>query len=307
MANWTARLAKASTTDEPAQESGPKPAASPDHELLAKIRQLLLDTLSPKKRKELSLLMDEMTSDSWSGRRPKFDLKLVQRYVLGRVFELGWTSDRFEEFDSNLQSSGREANKAERIGKKCQWIAYHEMLAFMADHYQYTCQSGDKEVGTAYQGSWQDNFRDIDPSNVMLSPSRPDGASSGDRTFWSPLALKDWRQAAAAKEWAQITSDVPLPEDLLFSRDEASDSEWVNLWTHLKLTMPRPAYEDSYKDGRREIWLNADGALIRRSDAASAHVQGVCKRVAARHAPQQREPRNLPRRDWLVGSQQALP
>lgn len=268
MANWTARLAKVSTTDEPVQESGPKPAASPAEELLTKIRQLLLDTLGPKKRKELSLLMDELTSDSRRGRQPKFDLKLVQRYVLGRVFELGWTSDRFEEFDSNLQSSGREANKAERIGKKYQWIAYHEMLAFMADHYQYTCQPGDKEVGTAYLGSWQDNFRDIDPSNVMLSPSRSDGASTGDRAFWSPLALKDWRQAAAAKEWAQITSDVPLPEELLFSRDAPSDSEWVTLWTHIKWTMPRPAYEDSYKDGRREVWLNADGALIRRSDAA---------------------------------------
>ena len=278
MANWTARLVKVSTTDEPVQESSPKPVASPAEELLAKIRQLLLDTLGPKKRKELSLLLDEMASDSRRGRQPKFDLKLVQRYVLGRVFELGWTSERFEEFDSNLQSSGREANKAERIGKKYQWIAYHEMLAFMADHYQYTCQSGDKEIGTAYQGSWQDNFRDIDPSNVMLLPLRGDGAPT-DPAFWSSLALKDWRQAASAKDWAHITSDVPLPEELLLCRDAPSDSEWVVLWTHIKWRMPRPAYEDSYKDGRREIWLNADGALIKRSDAVRLRSKGFAREL----------------------------
>lgn len=59
----------------------------------------------------------------------KFDLKLVQCYVLARVFELAWTANRFDQFDSHMQSSGRGEAKAERIGKKYQWIAYHEMLA----------------------------------------------------------------------------------------------------------------------------------------------------------------------------------
>ena len=61
-----------------------------------------------------------------------FDLGLIQRFVLNRVFELGWTSELFGEFDRHAESHStnyRTSHKAERIGKKYQWLAYHEVLA----------------------------------------------------------------------------------------------------------------------------------------------------------------------------------
>ena len=69
---------------------------------------------------------------------PRFSLRLIQRYILCAVFDLGWTVERFGAFDRiSIEYSGREADKAERMGKKYQWIAYHEILAFIADHFQY--------------------------------------------------------------------------------------------------------------------------------------------------------------------------
>jgi len=70
---------------------------------------------------------------------PRFPLEQIQRYILRRALELGWTADRFGLFDrSDIgYDGGRSAAKAERIGKKYQWIAYHEMLAFISDHFQH--------------------------------------------------------------------------------------------------------------------------------------------------------------------------
>jgi hypothetical protein len=160
-----------------------------------------------------------------------------------------------------------------------QWIAYHEMLAFMADHYQYTCQSGERDVGKAYLGSWQDDFRDIDPTNVMQPPSRTGNEASSRGVFWLPVTVDEWKPSLAANAWAQATDDVPPPSVLLFSRDMASASEWVNLWMDQKWSMPRPAYEDSYRDGRREIWMNVDAALVKRSDAARLTSKAAAREV----------------------------
>lgn len=62
----------------------------------------------------------------------------AKRWVLGRAISLGWTPKLFGEFDRRIVSRdrGREGHKAERWGKKYQWMAYHELLARVADNYQ---------------------------------------------------------------------------------------------------------------------------------------------------------------------------
>lgn len=45
----------------------------------------------------------------------RFDLTIAQRWIFWRVFDLGWTVERFGWFDANQNSQGRAANKAERI------------------------------------------------------------------------------------------------------------------------------------------------------------------------------------------------
>lgn len=261
------------------KDSGGAPAPCPADEVLFKIRDLLLEMLGPGRAEEFAPLISQLIAGTGMRHAPLFDLKLVQRYVVGRVFDLGWTEERFEEFDSEIKWSGREEAKAERMGKKYQWIAYYEMLAFMADHYQYAGGASTKEIGTVYQGSWQDSFRDIDPSNVTQPLSESDEESARTAVFWRSDPVKDWSEAATPKVWVRRTDDVPLPSDLLLCRDEPSQSEWVNFYADFKWTMPRPAYESSYKDGRREIWMNAEGALVKRSDVPKLCSKAVSKRI----------------------------
>lgn len=281
MERFSRRWEKRQAGDEEPDDSEAR-SSSTTEQMLSRIRSLLLDMLGKERGEIFSPLMDAITSDSSMRLPPKFDLKLVQRYVVGRVFELGWTSEHFEQFDSHLENGGRDAAKPERIGKKYQWIAYHEMLAFMADHYQYAAERRSKEIGTAYQGSWQDDVRDIDPSNVTHAPAYDEDNELSPIAFWVPSRMRDWHAGLAAKSWAQITNDIPQPKDLLFSRDDPSQSEWVNLHTSIKWTMPRPAYEDSFRDGRREVWMHADGALLRRGDVSKLRRKKIAREIARR-------------------------
>ena len=73
----------------------------------------------------------------------RFDLSLLQRWILQHVFELGWTLEKFGRFDRHINYRDmREANKPERIGKKYQWIAYHEFLARVADNFEFLGRAG---------------------------------------------------------------------------------------------------------------------------------------------------------------------
>ena len=49
--------------------------------------------------------------------------------MVQRVIDYGWTAARFGRFDETIRHGryeGRTGHKAERIGKKYQWIAFHE-------------------------------------------------------------------------------------------------------------------------------------------------------------------------------------
>ena len=88
---------------------------------------LLMEALSEEHRTELqSIFQDQANRELSDG--PRFDIALIQRYIIWRVFELGWTIDRFGAFDRfEIGNHGRGAAKPERMGKKYQWIAYHEI------------------------------------------------------------------------------------------------------------------------------------------------------------------------------------
>ena len=63
-----------------------------------------------------SILHDENDREGREG--PRFDKRLIQRYIVWRVFDLGWTIERFGYFDRfDIGYSGRDAEKPERMGK----------------------------------------------------------------------------------------------------------------------------------------------------------------------------------------------
>ena len=211
---------------------------------------------------------------------PRFDLKLIQRYVLKRVFELGWTTDRFGHFDAfDIRSYGshpREASKPERIGKKYQWIDYHEILAHIADRYQYREHRVD-EGDQTYEGPWQVFRRDIDPSITFLSKQGGTSWHGHGPSWWAQERYAAWRDGDSARDWMIREEDIPNVTGLLATRNPHTGTAWLNLHTYLNWRQPHPSDVESSDVDRRDLWLLLTGYFVRAGDAEAfmAWAKGV--------------------------------
>lgn len=199
---------------------------------------------------------------------PGFELQSIQRYILWRVFDLGWTTERFGKFDRfSIGYHGRAASKVERIGKKYQWIAYHEIMAYIADHYQYRepyRESGDR----AYDGPWQDRLRDIDPTCTLRATRRGTSWDGHTPAWWGATRYDGWGNPDDPRGWVMRQDDLPGLEELLRSTRPDDLSQWLNVRGHFDWRQPSPADREWTEVERRDLWYSCTGYLIRSQDVA---------------------------------------
>jgi len=194
---------------------------------------------------------------------PRFDLRVIQRYVLKRVFDLRWITELFGHFDRFVIGyQGREARKAERIGKKYQWIAYHEIMAFIADHFQYYKDEDDR----SYEGPWQESLRDIDPSCTLHSTPGGTSWDGHSPVWWCPAIYDAWETPGNYQEWVKSKDDLPKVEDLLVVTHPEDGSQWVNLQGFFHWQKKPPADREPTEVERRELWYMFWGYLIHEDD-----------------------------------------
>ena len=225
----------------------------------------LLCRLDPAQAKRLTEIWRSRKSSS-RDRPPQFDLRLMQRYILKRVFALGWNADRFEYFDTEvIRYMGREAAKAERIGKKYQWIAYHEICALVADNFQFRGDRGMSQSDESYDGPWQDFFRDIDPSHSFLKTA---GDAESKQSWWAPKFEPDWGDGVDGKSWAEEFSEFPLPVELLTPKDSEGQS-WLVADLSFDRRRPIPEGMDREDVEARSLWCHLRGFLVRTDDVAA--------------------------------------
>ena len=181
---------------------------------------------------------------------------------------MGWTAERFGDFDRNVNwNSGRKADKPERIGKKYQWIAYHEILAYIADRYQYRERFSDSPEGQGYEGPWQEMLRDIDPS--CLLKSTPGGTSWGphNSAWWANERYDVWDEGISHHDWLSNCKNLPDIERLLKVVNPRDGARWFNVNGNFLWRQPHSADEEPYDRNRRELWIGVTGYLVRAEDA----------------------------------------
>lgn len=224
-------------------------------------------SLSDDHARSISALMAEKDSDEERGRPPHFELRQIQRYVLWRVFDLGWTTERFGEFDRYLIGyRGRDASKAERIGKKYQWIAYHEIMALVADHFQYREKYREEEGDKVYEGPWQISMRNIDPSCILRALPGGTSWNGHPQSWWGASRYENWGVPPDFRDWTRYYGDLLRVEDLLRVSRPDNASHWLNLHGYFHWRQQPPADKESEDVERRELWYLVMGYLIRARD-----------------------------------------
>jgi hypothetical protein len=202
-----------------------------------------------------------------------FDVELGKRWVLQRVFNMGWTVELFGDFDRTVDRSGdRTAHKVERIGKKYQWIAWHEFLALAADNLQVQppdsrYEDEDSEPkSNAYRGPWQLDSRDIDPSCLLQSTSAKTYPLRS-RPWWCPTGYDAWSTTWNDRAWVANESDLPsVPEILRVIRPD-DGSAWLSLGHTIYWQEPVLPENDEHEVKRRDVWYRINAYIVKRKDA----------------------------------------
>lgn len=217
---------------------------------------------------------------------PSFDLSTIQRYVLWRVFDLGWTTELFGEFDRfSVGYDGRGASKVERIGKKYQWIAYHEIMALVADNFQYR---GRYHAGTSehvYKGPWQINLRDIDPSFILKMDQKETVLDKDSHAWWNPNAYDNWNFPAKKLDWLSRTDDLPQIEDFLSKVCPEDGSRWLNLQGNFYWKQSSKECDDLSGE-KRNLFHLMIGYLIHEEDVESFNAWAKNVELCGRWVPE---------------------
>jgi hypothetical protein len=197
----------------------------------------------------------------------RFDLSIAQRWILQRVFDMGWTVERFGTFDRDVSHHwGRDARKTERIGKKYQWIAYHEFLGLVSDHFEfgnYLYSDSEKK----YEGPWQTYERDIDPTCALREIP---GGDKREDAWWCPRESYSWDLSTEADPWISSSNDLPDAKPLIDVRNPKDGSDWLVLESYPEWKEPIPAFEEDFEKPRRWLWYQIRSIVVERKHATEA-------------------------------------
>jgi hypothetical protein len=194
-----------------------------------------------------------------------FDLRIAQRWIFNRIVELGWTPSLFAEFDRrvNSWSYDRRPDKAERIGKKYQWIAFYEFLARVSDNFQYIGDRWDAR-DRKFTGPWQVGYvRNIDPSCLLTN----DRGDSKAPAWWSPVIYSPSSKVSEA-DWLKITGDLPDPMLLLKVQRPSDGSKWLVLETRRSFEDPLPLGEERFDRPFKQMWYMVKSYVVHKADVS---------------------------------------
>lgn len=197
----------------------------------------------------------------------RFDTGLAQRWVFNRVVQLGWEPKLHGEFDQGLDyhRSDRSEYQPERIGKKYQWIALHELLARLADNFEFKEDSYSDRI-MVYDGPWQLNLRDIDPSCTLTDTIEARQRIPSFNKYQSTKnKYNAWNKKKSTTYWLKTRKDLPNPIAFIEIKDD-KNNVWLVLEGSIEWQEKIPPEQDKYALQRRTLWYQIKSCLVKEKD-----------------------------------------
>jgi len=206
-----------------------------------------------------------------SGSFREFDTEPIKRWIVQRVFELGYNVELHGNYDRSVSGhNDRMGNRIERIGKKYQWIALHEMVAMVADNFKVKEERWSKKTKLRiYTGPWHGHLRDIDPAFTTRNKDEENEyehnsfIAEPERKWWIDEQYGYWNRPAF--EWVTSIEDLPNPAAVILRKDPTGQ-EWVYLQASIHWSEPKQIGKDRYRIPRKEIWYLLQAYLVKKKD-----------------------------------------
>jgi hypothetical protein len=194
---------------------------------------------------------------NWEQFRP-IDLKNI---AIKKIFDMGYDDEKHGEFDRKIIHPDRHYVEVERIGKKYQWIAMHELLAQISDNYRMIApwSWGENREIINFTGPWEPCVRDIDPSSINIIEKN----NIADIQF-KPINI-NWE--GDNKLWLKNNLDLPDPKIIM----EDNLKEWVMLEGIREFTEDELFGNEKYSLPRKQFWYMIKSYLVSASQYNKIH------------------------------------
>jgi hypothetical protein len=188
--------------------------------------------------------------------------EVARRWVLYRTVRLGWAPKLFAESDRYRSGYGRSPHKAERWGKKYQWMAFHELLSRVAANYHFQRWGQDDEPYPGLHALIGE--REIDPTvppveyRAFVERAAPRGVEWGmtpvDLVSWPPRRLDFARYDGDVGAFVADAETEPVIDDLVNVTDRAGET-WVLIDGHMHQGDPRA--DESWRGLQQPVYVHS--------------------------------------------------
>lgn len=198
-------------------------------------------------------------------RPARFSRKWAQRWVCKRAYELGWKEELFEGFERiYARQYDRSTPSIERIGKKYQWIAYHELLARMSDNLHWIDRGYSDVNDDKFWGPWQDHLRDLDPTS-WIRETNDSGWDEFQETWWQPFTYSFADDNLKHQQsWLWNKGIIPPFKELLIRENTSDKQKWLVLRGFSKWT--KKPEKDENKTPIQDGWFRINTCIIHKND-----------------------------------------
>lgn len=193
-----------------------------------------------------------------------FDLRIAQRLIFSKVIELGWNPELHLSFDKDNRSQDRGASSNERIGKKYQWIAYHEYMALLSDNFIKKDRWENKKENP-YQGPWDLYVRDIDPT-MLISKTGSHDDTLQEGFWWYNNKIFDWK--CTNENWVNNSDILPIMDNIIQIKDDEGH-EWLVLGGYPSWLEPKKIGEEKWEQPRKQFWCHIKSYLVKNDEFLS--------------------------------------
>jgi len=141
----------------------------------------------------------------------------IQEMTAQKIMDMGW-NDELGVYDKGRYSRNRHENLTERLGKKYQWIAYHNILGGLTDH----CRMKDRweKPYRAYEHNYPWYTEDVNHFDPSLQGKV---VSVGMLNWASPFGLD------SIDAYAWVKDDEAVPAIRFIFKDQDGE-EWVRIY-----------------------------------------------------------------------------
>lgn len=174
------------------------------------------------------------------------------------IDKYGYREDKHGAFDQKIGSGrGRSTVPNERIGKKYQWLALHELLARVADNFKKIEHSWSDNV-VNYEGTWEPTVRDIDPTTLVRVDKYYQDSDLKEDFWWCGGQYANWEYEMS--DWLNIEDDIPSAVPIIELTDP-NGCNWLALECYPDWNEPH-SKDSIYK----RLWYQIRSCIIDEKD-----------------------------------------